>query len=269
MVETRLFTTNDDFLFKTPLYAHLPATDDQLYELRMKDLLVDGYCPHCRQVRTFSYKRKSYNFAWWNAFDPKTESTDEIVDLVCTRYDDHTIRLLTRISDSGVQKIGQFPSFADIAIDESKAYSKLLSKEDAAEFHKAIGLAAHNVGIGSYVYFRRIFERLIAKRFSEYKVKEGWQETEFKALRMKEKIELLKNHLPEFLVKNAKLYSILSLGIHELNEKDCLAFFPVLRQSTIWILEQDKKKQEDLAQQKELEQAISSFSPKPGKAESL
>jgi hypothetical protein len=159
-----------------------------------------------------------------------------------------------------VEKVGQQPSFADIAIDESKSYSKLLDPEDTAEFHKAIGLAAHGVGIGSYVYLRRIFERLIAKRFFEYKDFEGWDETAFKTIRMKEKIELLQNHLPEFLVKNAKIYSILSLGIHELKEADCLAFFPVLRQSTIWILEQDKKKQEELAQQRKLELEIARFS---------
>jgi len=159
-----------------------------------------------------------------------------------------------------VEKVGQQPSFADIAIDESKSYSKLLDPEDTAEFHKAIGLAAHGVGIGSYVYLRRIFERLITKRFLEYKDVEGWDETAFKTIRMKEKIELLQNHLPEFLVKNAKIYSILSLGIHELKEADCLAFFPVLRQSTIWILEQDKKKQEELAQQRKLELEIARFS---------
>jgi hypothetical protein len=152
------------------------------------------------------------------------------------------------------------PSFADVAIDESKAYSKLLDKTDIAEFHKAVGLAAHGVGIGSYVYLRRIFERLIAKRFADHKDENGWADEDFNRLRMKERIEFLAAYLPPFLVKNAKLYSILSLGVHELDEASCLDFFPVLRQSTIWILEQDKKRRDEESQQKALERAISKFS---------
>jgi hypothetical protein len=55
---------------------------------------------------------------------------------------------------------------------------------------------------------------------------------------MTKRIELLKDRLPEFLVKNKKLYWILSLGIHELDEADCLGFFSVIRGSTIYILEE-------------------------------
>lgn len=49
-------------------------------------------------------------------------------------------------------------------------------------------------------------------------------------------------------------------GVHDLSETECLDFFPVLRQSTVWILEEDKKKKEELAQQKKLEDAIAKFS---------
>jgi hypothetical protein len=132
---------------------------------------------------------------------------------------------------------------------------------DATEFHKAIGLAAHGVGIGSYVYLRRIFERLIKGRFDEFKETEKWSEEDFLKVRMHERIELLKEHLPEFLVRNKKVYSILSLGVHELDEKVCLEFFPVLRSSIVVILEEDKRKLEELRRQQDLEKAISKFKP--------
>ena len=224
-----------------------------------QSLTFDGYCPYCRRPSTFN---KGSGATRTGYADEHFLGLVEIVrhELTCARSEHHVIRFYSLLSKATVQKIGQHPSFADIAIDESKDYSKLLDKEDTAEFHKALGLAAHGVGIGSYVYLRRIFERLISKRFEEYKVSEEWNAAEFNKLRMKERIQFLKDHLPEFLVKNAKLYSILSLGVHELSEADCLAFFPVLRQSTIWILEQDKKKQQELAQQKQLEDAISKFS---------
>ena len=78
-----------------------------------------------------------------------------------------------------LQKIGQFPSLADIAIDESKTYRTVLTPEDSSQFHKAIGLAAHGVGIGSFVYLRRIFERLVISRFAEFKTVEGWADDDF------------------------------------------------------------------------------------------
>ena len=118
--------------------------------------------------------------------------------------------------------MGQDPSLADIANDASKTYRSVLSEEDSRELHKAIGLAAHGVGIGSFVYLRRIFERLIQARFETFKNEEGWVEFDFEKLRMPERIEFLSAHLPSFLVENRKIYSILSLGLHELSEESCL-----------------------------------------------
>jgi len=160
--------------------------------------------------------------------------------------------------------VGQFPSFADIAIDESRNYSKLLGTEDRAEFHKAIGLASHGVGIGAFVYLRCIFERLINSRFQDFKEIEGRDEVAFKKARMSEKIEILKNHLPKFLVDNKRIYSIVSLAIHQLSEKDCLSFFPILKASTIFILEEDLRKKERLAEENKVRKAIANFKPPAG-----
>lgn len=252
-----------DFYFSMPLYEVRSATVDQIKLFLSQSMNMDGFCPFCRRASTFfkpSAGTRNYPDAYFLGLHELTEQ-----ELSCARNKSgHTITFYSLLSKGTLQKIGQYPSFADIALDESKDYSKLLDKEDTSEFHKAIGLAAHGVGIGSYVYLRRIFERLIAKRFAEYRDAEGWDDASFKAMRMKERIEHLKDHLPEFLVSNAKLYSILSLGVHELDEADCLAFFPILRQSTIWILEQDKKKQEELAQRKQLEAAIAKFAKPAG-----
>jgi hypothetical protein len=248
-------------LLETPLYEALTEmTVPQVTALFLKSFKVDGHCRQCKSQTTFGKSGASIHGSF-SSTDLQELNRIVQLTLTCARDDSHIIHFYVWINGTEIQKIGQLPSFADIAIDESKNYTKLLRKNDIAEFHKAIGLAAHGVGIGSYVYLRRIFERLIDKRYNEHKVVEGWADEEFYKKRMVEKIEHLARHLPEFLVRNAKLYSILSIGLHELNEADCLAFFPVLRQSTIWILEQDKKKQEEIAQQKELEKAIASFRP--------
>lgn len=45
--------------------------------------------------------------------------------------------------------------------------------------------------------------------------------------------------LPQALVENKKVYSILSVGIHELDEDTCRLYFPVVKAAIVEILEQD------------------------------
>ncbi|AFD06238.1 hypothetical protein [Solitalea canadensis] len=150
-----------------------------------------------------------------------------------------------------LMKTGQYPSIADFHIHEVKQYSKVLSKERLKEFTKAIGLAANGVGIGSFVYLRRIFEYLINEAYGEAKAKDPSIEGPYQRGRMDDKINLLKDYLPDFLVTNKSLYSILSLGVHELSEEDCLKHFDSLRVGIELILDEKVdtlKKQEKIAE---------------------
>jgi len=78
---------------------------------------------------------------------------------------------------------------------------------------------------------------------------------------MDDKIEFLKHHLPEFLVRNKKVYAILSKGIHELEETECLNTFEVLKHAIFFILDEDRHKRELLERRQKAENAISSFPP--------
>ena len=137
-----------------------------------------------------------------------------------------------------------------------------MTADDAREFHKAVGLAAHGVGVGSFVYLRRVFERLIQKRFEEFKSVGNWQDEQFYRVRMEEKISLLADHLPNFLVENRRIYNILSKGLHELDEQACLNLFEVMKQSIIIILEDDKKKMEELERRELFTSTIAGFNSK-------
>ncbi len=55
---------------------------------------------------------------------------------------------------------------------------------------------------------------------------------------IKEKIALLKNFLPKILVENKEAYSILSKGVHELKENECLDSFELLLSTIELILEE-------------------------------
>jgi hypothetical protein len=252
----------EQFLFEVPPYSDCSLRGDikaeNFYNFSGLTVRVDGHCPYCQRASTFTVKHQFVPAGDYRRDISKRIANDSM-SIECVRNPAHNISYYFRIKSLIVQKIGQYPSLADVANDEVLAYRKGMDKSDSAEFHKAIGLAAHGVGVGSFVYLRRVFERLIHKRFEEFKLVEGWEDRSFYPVRMEDKVDLLKDHLPEFLVENRKIYSILSVGIHELDEKKCLQWFGIMKQSIIIILVDDKKKKEDLERKAAFSTAIASF----------
>jgi hypothetical protein len=153
-----------------------------------------------------------------------------------------------------IQKIGQYPSIASLEFDEINKYKKELDGKYINEFRKAIMLFAHGYGVASFTHIRRIFEFLIVEAA---KVKERHEDSDFKDLRMDGKIKDLESELPEFLVRNRTMYSILSKGIHELEEKDCLKYFPIIKNGIQLILEEKIEKSNKLKLNTETSNAIS------------
>ncbi|WP_424926783.1 hypothetical protein [Amaricoccus tamworthensis] len=260
------------FAFETPLYSDLPLPSDfnlAAILLGCVGCRVDGHCPYCGQTSTFFVQKKiskydSYGGTWDEKLEYNAVVKFHFREMICARDPDHQIRYWFRIHHSDgdeyfLTKTGQFPSLADVANDEARSYREILSKEDSSELHKAIGLAAHGVGIGSFVYLRRIFERLVNGRFNEFKESENWDYQEFRSLRMDQKVELLREHIPPFLYDNRRLYSVLSKGIHELSDELCLQAFEPIKLSIKIVLEEDKKKQEELELRSKAAAAIASF----------
>lgn len=144
-----------------------------------------------------------------------------------------------------IKKVGQCFSIADYQNHDVKKYRKVLGKEMYNEFSKSVGLFSHGVGIGSFVYLRRIIEIFVIQdAYDKESKKDEFNDEVYQKSRIKEKIDLLKNSIPEFLVSNKSLYGILSKGIHELSEKECLEIFPVLKTSIEYILDEIKAKKE-------------------------
>lgn len=106
------------------------------------------------------------------------------------------------------------------------------------ELVTAIMISINGGGIGSYVYLRRIFEGIVFEE-AERAISEGViDREEFGKMKMDEKIVAIKDYLPAFLFDHHKeLYCILSLGVHQLDEDDCLNFYPVLYDCIILILD--------------------------------
>lgn len=251
------------FLLNAPIYKIYSPPDSTriLSYLYGRDKLApfDGHCPFCHKETTYNLSEHEHIPGGdpWSKI--KTHVGFGQLVITCSRNESHRIVFYFHLSQMKIQKVGQLPSLADIANDEIKKYRKYMTDQDGVEFHKAIGLAAHGIGVGSFVYLRRVFENLIKSRFNELREEKSWDPEDFRLKRMDEKIAFLKGHLPEFLVNNRKIYSLLSKGMHELEEEECLAFFDVLKTSIIVILEDDMRHKEALALRKKLEESIANL----------
>ena len=86
---------------------------------------------------------------------------------------------------------------------------------------------------------------------------EGWDDAVFLKSRMDDKIKLLSFTLPKLLVEHSGMYSILSKGIHELSEQECLRYFNTLRLGIGMILDEELAELEKSKQRDILSRAIS------------
>ena len=187
-----------------------------------------------------------------------------VVDFHCTREHSHRLFFSFLVKQSQLIKIGQYPSLADLQIPAIQKYRNVLSKEKYRELSRAIGLNANGVGVGSFVYLRRIFEDQLEAARSLASSESNWDDAKYKSSRVDEKILLLKNYLPEFLVTNRKLYGILSKGLHELSEADCNTYFNTVKLGIELILNEKIRRREEEAKIKEVSEELDRISSKLG-----
>lgn len=83
----------------------------------------------------------------------------------------------------------------------------------------------------------RIIEKLVFDKYEQFSDELGVTAEEFEHLKFDEKILVLKNYLPIVLVKNKNVYGIVSKGIHELREDECISMFPFIRAGIELILD--------------------------------
>ena len=259
MINDNTYPSPQEFFIDLPLYKIICFADGELEEGRKLlyfNETIDSYCPECNQYSIFSR-------FWRNQQHIKHKEdcwVDEgrfVIELQCSRNSNHMLFFLFNAEGKTIQKIGQLPSLASLNLYDVKKYSKVLDPKYFKELTKAIGLASHGVGVGSFVYLRRIFELLIEEAHDKAKNSTDWDESNYRNSRVSEKISILSSHLPEFLVKNKSMYSVLSKGIHELSENICLAAFPVIKVGIEMILE---AKLEQINRDKKLAEATRAIS---------
>ncbi len=247
-----------DFYFETPLYE---MVDMNLLEDGTFSGNVDAYSAENSTETTYAIELESIDT--WSEWDGSSHVNVGfyLVTLKCKRKDNDVLRFIVFRNKvkALAMKIGQYPSLADLQFSEiGKKYDKVLPEEDLRNLKKAIGLASHGAGAGSFVYLRRIFENLIQETFDNAGDL-GVTTANFKTTKMEDKVELLKAHLPSQLVEMKVIYGILSKGVHELSEDECRRYFVPLKLSIELILDQkieEKKKKDKDAEVKKQLQAI-------------
>jgi len=244
----------EDVLLRAPLYTAYAWNDypDCINYLYRFDRPLDVYCPSCERHSVF--KRSSVG-----TVDPQQGARKLVKFFLrfnCSRDSDHELFFVFLNVQGALHKVGQFPSIADLADTDSLKYAKLLGKERFGDFKRATGLAAHGIGVGSFVYLRRIFEGLIVDAYNAARAGAAWDETAWQQARMDEKILLLKDQLPDFLVAQRAIYGILSRGVHELSEQECMAHFEVVKGAIEIILDAKLEQQAKAEKQAKVEKLM-------------
>lgn len=246
--------TTQEFIFDIPLYQKIEGDDVKQI---IKDLTsvispkFDGFNAQRTKESTYSIWHNlscRHNLEYKSDLDVTDHKLFQFsepwyVTLRCGRYNDEIeIMVLLDAEEHTIMKVGQYPTIANMHKAQIKHYKSVLSDNEMKEFTRAIGLAANGVGIGSFVYLRRIFENLIEEAYKQALSSGDAEEEAFARMRMDERIGALKDYLPKTLVEIKQIYGILSKGIHELSEQECLAYFEAMR-TGIEIILDDKLEQ--------------------------
>lgn len=220
------------FHLEMPLYHELDLSIGGIAEKVYTNLshsgTMDAYCIWCGKESVFNAEEHFYGkqYGAWKGeeFGFRRNSYK------CTRNNNHRYYIYFFKGQNVFLKVGQWPSAADFQIPQAEKYRKILGEEEYKEFTRGIGLSAHGVGIGSFVYLRRVFENLIEEAHARARAEnKEFSDEDYMRARMDHKIEMVRGCLPEFLVENRALYAILSKGIHDLSEDECLQYFETVK----------------------------------------
>ena len=188
--------------------------------------------------------------------EPMTDYCKEIFDLF-----KRASVLLT------IKKIGQYPSMADMQLFDTAKYRKIMDNQSYRDLTMALGLNASGVGCGSFVYLRRIFEKLAEEIHNECQELPDWDEKKYEQSRFNEKLTLMEGYgkilIPDELSEiKTKLYGVLSKGVHFSSDDECKELFPFLQFAIFMMLDEKIAKKERESKIKDLKKTLNAVSVK-------
>ncbi|KKS11271.1 MAG: hypothetical protein UU67_C0078G0005 [Candidatus Daviesbacteria bacterium GW2011_GWB1_41_5] len=256
---------NKEFLEKSPLYKkfHNPGFF-QWTELRnLPKPAVHMHCIQCDSEQTFNMSNEYYEVDY--TLIEKSVGKVFRLRYVCSACTTQ-LRLffvyvgkeeVTRKNDQGqdesseeiyVMKAGQIPSW-DIELDKELEF---MLGDHAQAYRRGLISESQGYGIGAYAYFRRVAEDVIDELLesildlvpSEEKEKyKGKLEQVKREKNAENKINLVKDLLPQSLNVDGmnplkELYKVLSEGIHDKTDEECLDKAEAIRGILIFLVNQ-------------------------------
>ena len=258
------------FLEKEPPYKTVVISSEQILELgNVKILTINHHCTHCNTQRTFKSLENPFNLIKENYgtyclahFNDRSNTEENffkhysacfLLDFSCQHDCDERHYFTLLISKGTIQKIGQYPTFAKEEVDNKIIKYKPLIPKYYPELTRAVNAYSQNMGVASFVYLRRILEHLIEEKYKRFV---GTIEVEKFTDKLKE-VEKHENVIPDYLdeIKN-QIYSVLSKGVHEYEESECLTLFPVVGYIIESILDEELSKREKAKKAQEAKKII-------------
>lgn len=275
--------SSNKFYLNIGLYEEIEIENSELSSDRAISILyapsnLDCRCIECEKDSIFQYiattplqedhfrgrgglfiNKDSVN--WLKEFEKLNEIFT--VQFKCSRKDSHILTFIVQVKNCKISKVGQSSSFADLQAANIKEYEKILGPTYYKEFKTAIGLFSHGIGVGAFVYLRRIIEQFVIQpAYEEVRNHSDWNDSVYQNSKVKEKISLLRVALPGFLVSNPVLYSVISKGIHELTDNECKEYFPVLKACLEEVLSDLHAKRQKEIKRAEMQKALSNIASK-------
>lgn len=257
----------ENILQDEPPYKPIPITlEDQLGFATLNEIAIRLHCRLCNMESVFNgriydnflslrdllLKEMPYPMDQQHNENKATNVLDKnpfltVFTLKCAKCGESAYFPIL-VFGTKIYKIGQFPSFATTQVNVVAKYKNIIS-EKYPELTKSISAYSQSMGIAAFVYLRRIYESLVESRY-----KGPVHEKFTDKLHEVEKTEQI---VPDELEKIKKdLYSVLSKGVHEYSEDECMKLYPALLFCTETILDNELAKKDRQKKAKNAIQAI-------------
>ena len=195
---------------------------------------VDAYCQECEQTRPFQSFGLNGDPEGIRFYPANLTLRLEFECVSCQRERrEYLVEKVDTVDTIRIQKYGERPRKK---LDRNRGLQQFF-KDDLDNYEKAVVCLLHEYGMGAFAYFRRIVENNICKLLDlahEDAESSGEGTNVMAALTdlrkdspMAKKIEIANQALPKYLKPDGlnplgRLYQVLSEGVHELSDDECL-----------------------------------------------
>lgn len=225
-----------EFLENAPLYVwrefSRPVINRESFWIRE----IDAFCENCQQLRPFQDLRSRGSGTGITAQYLKTGTSYFEFTCVSCRTSTRRYHVEQTVSEETIrfQKYGELPRKQ---LERNPVLQRFL-KDDLDNYEKAVDCLFLGYGVAAFAYFRRVVENNINGLLDlvQEDAKSSGADTQITAalaeLRkdspMSKKIELANRALPVHLNPDGlnplrRLYQVLSEGVHNLSEEECLS----------------------------------------------